>query len=117
MTRARQRLGVAGESLAARWYEDRGYRVVARRWRGRARAGELDLVVRRGPVLAFCEVKARTSTAFGSPALAVGLQKQQRLRLLAGEFLRLHPQPGVTDHRFDVAAVVGDDVELIEAAF
>jgi putative endonuclease len=117
VTVARQRLGRAGESLAARWYEDRGYRVVARRWRGQGRAGELDLVVRRGSLLAFCEVKARTSTAFGSPALAVGLEKQGRLRELAGEFLRRHPQRGVTDHRFDVAAVVGDDVELIEAAF
>ena len=43
MTRARRKLGIGGESLAARWYEDRGYRVVARNWR--TRNGELDLVV------------------------------------------------------------------------
>jgi putative endonuclease len=117
VTRARQRLGVAGESLAARWYEDRGYRIVARRWRGAGGAGELDLVVRRGTLLAFCEVKARATTAFGSPALAVGPDKQARLRRLAAEFLRAHPQAGVRDLRFDVAAVVGEDVDLIEAAF
>lgn len=117
MTLARQRLGVAGESLAAQWYEDRGYVIVARRWRAPARAGELDLVVRRGPLVAFCEVKTRATVAFGSPALAVGPEKQDRLRRLAGAFLAAHPQPGVRDLRFDVAAVVGDDVDLIQAAF
>jgi putative endonuclease len=117
VTRARQRLGVAGESLAARWYEDRGFRIVARRWRAPAGAGELDLVVRRGSLVAFCEVKARSTLAFGSPALAVGPGKQERLRRLAAEFLRHHPQRGVRDLRFDVAAVVGDHVELIAAAF
>jgi putative endonuclease len=117
VTRARQRLGVAGESLAARWYEERGYRIVARRWRAPGRGGEIDLVVRRGALVAFCEVKARATAAFGSPALAVGPAKQERLRRLAGQFLHAHPQGRVHDLRFDVAAVVGDQVELIEAAF
>lgn len=90
--------------------------MVARRWRA-GRYGELDLVVRRGPLLVFCEVKARATDAFGSPALAVGAAKQEQIRRLAQLFLHRHPQHGVTDHRFDVAAVIGDDVELIEAAF
>ena len=115
MTVARRRLGARGESLVADWYEARGYRVVARNWRsGR---GELDLVVRRGALLSFCEVKTRSSAAFGSPALAVGRDKQVQLRRLAAAFLAAHPQRGVRDHRFDVAAVVGDEVTLYEAAF
>ena len=115
MTQARLRLGVSGESLAARWYEDRGYRILARNWR--SRTGELDLVVRRDRLVAFCEVKTRTTAAFGSPALAVGPTKQQRLRRLAAEFLAASAVRGVTDLRFDVAAIIGDQVELIEAAF
>ena len=115
MTQARLRLGARGEALTAEWYEARGYRIVARNWRsGR---GELDLVVRRGAVLAFCEVKTRSTAAFGSPALAVGREKQAQLRRLAGAFLAAHPQVGVRDRRFDVAAVVGDDVVVYEAAF
>lgn len=115
MTRARQRLGVSGESLAAQWYEDRGYCVLARNWRGPS--GELDVVVRRDRLVAFCEVKTRSSAAFGSPAMAVGPEKQRRLRRLAGDFLAAHRQPGVSDLRFDVAAVVGSEVEMILAAF
>lgn len=115
MTQARLRLGGRGESLAARWYEDRGYRVLARNWR--CPTGELDLVVRRDHVVAFCEVKTRTSNRFGSPALAVGVDKQRRLRRLAAQFLAAHGAPGATDLRFDVAAVVGTEVEMIEAAF
>ena len=115
MTQARRRLGARGESIVAAWYEARGYRVVARNWRsGR---GEVDLVVRRDAVLAFCEVKTRSTAAFGSPALAVGQEKQAQLRRLAGAFLAAHPQQGVRDRRFDVAAVVGDDVVVYEAAF
>ena len=116
MTASRQRLGVRGESVAAASYEARGFRVVARRWRA-GRHGELDLVLRRGPLLVFCEVKARATDAFGSPALAVGPAKQQQVRLLASLFLQRHPQHGVTEHRFDVAAVIGDDVTVYEAAF
>lgn len=116
MTEPRQRLGRRGESIAAAWYEERGFRVVARRWRA-GRHGELDLVLRRDDLLVFCEVKARGTSAFGSPALAVGPAKQQQLRLLATLFLDRHPQQGVVDHRFDVAAVVPGATTVYEAAF
>lgn len=115
MTVARQRLGRRGESLAAAWYEDRGYRVLARNWR--AGRGELDLVLRRHATVVFCEVKTRSTHAFGPPALAVGAAKQAQLRHLAAAYLGAHPPRGVRELRFDVAGVVGDEVEVIEAAF
>jgi len=115
MTMARRRLGIRGESLAAAWYEARGYRVVVRNWR--AGRGELDLVARRGATLVFCEVKTRSTAAFGSPALAVGREKQAQLRGLAVRFLDAVPQRGVRHLRFDVACVVADEVDVIEAAF
>lgn len=114
MTAYRQRLGAAGEDLAARWYLDAGYEILARNWR--CRDGELDLVVRGHGLTVFCEVKSRTSTRFGVPAEAVTPAKQRRIRILAAQFLREHPQ-GSGGLRFDVAAVLGGKLEMLEAAF
>jgi putative endonuclease len=88
---------------------------VARNWR--CRDGELDLVVRRGRELVFCEVKARSSDRFGLPAEAVTPAKQRRLRLLATRFLAEQANLRPAGLRFDVVAVLGRRVEVIEAAF
>jgi putative endonuclease len=114
MTAARLALGAHGEDLAASWYEGHGYRVVARNWR--CREGELDLVVQRGRELVFVEVKARTSDRFGLPAEAVTVRKQQRLRGLAVRFLA-EAGGGASSLRFDVVAILGGRVQVIEAAF
>jgi putative endonuclease len=107
-------LGRSGEDAAARWYEQAGYHVVGRNWR--CAFGELDLVLRRGPMVVFCEVKTRSSDRFGTPAEAVTHRKQARLRRLAAEWLAVCAV-GSREVRFDVAAVCGDTVEVIEDAF
>jgi putative endonuclease len=114
----KQRLGARGEQLAADWYVAHGYRVAARNWR--CREGELDLVlVAADGDLVFCEVKTRSSDRFGVPAEAVTPAKQRRLRTLAARYLAAQGgrPPGRGGIRFDVAAVMGGRVEVIEAAF
>jgi putative endonuclease len=118
MTDVRRRLGRDGEDAVALWYETRGYEVVSRNWR--VREGELDLVLRRGRTLVFCEVKTRRGDAFGSPFEAVTITKQRRLRTLAMRWLAEH-RVRAGELRFDVAAVrmrgsVGE-IEVLEAAF
>jgi len=103
-----------GEDLAADWYVAHRYRVVARNWR--CPIGELDLVVRRRRLIVVVEVKARRSDAYGPAAAAVGPAKQQRIRRLAAEWLATTGTAGV-EIRFDVVAVTGTTVEVIEAAF
>jgi putative endonuclease len=93
----------------------RGYEVVARNWR--CIAGEIDLVLTRPGEVVFCEVKARASERFGGPLGAVNWQKQRRLRRLAAEWLAQERPAGFVRVRFDVAAVTGARVEVIEAAF
>ncbi|MGH8920014.1 MAG: YraN family protein [Actinomycetes bacterium] len=115
---SRRELGAAGEDLAAAWYQERGYQVLARNWR--CRAGELDLVLRRGRTYVFCEVKTRTTAAFGTPVEAVTQAKQARLRRLAVQWLREGRLGGSTPAgrlRFDVAAVLGGHIEVVEEAF
>ena len=114
MTARRQALGAAGEALAATWYEANGYEVLDRNWR--CREGEIDLVVRRARTIVFCEVKTRTTDAFGSPAEAVTRAKRERLRHLAAKWLDQSPVRPV-GIRFDVASVLAGQLDVIEGAF
>ena len=80
----------------------------------------MDLVLRLGRTVVFCEVKSRSGTAFGVPAEAVSSTKQARIRRLAARWLREHRdgpagRPAVI--RFDVATLLRDDLEILEAAF
>lgn len=114
----RRALGAEGESLAAQWYEDNGYEVLERNWR--RREGEIDLIVRRGKTVVFCEVKTRSSDRFGSGAEAVLPAKQRRIRRLGARWLsELTPASGRrgVDVRFDVVSITGGRVEVIEGAF
>jgi len=64
----------------------------------------------------FCEVKTRSSDAFGAPVEAVTREKQVRLRHLAARWLEEAPlRPA--DIRFDVASVLADTIEVVEGAF
>lgn len=110
-----RQLGIDGEDLAAAWYVAQGYEVVARNWR--CRDGELDLIVRAGRTFVFCEVKTRTSDAFGAPVEAVNSDKQQRLRRLAARWLEDDAPLRPTEIRFDVASVMGGEIDVLQGAF
>ena len=101
--RAKDALGRFGEDVAAEHLRLQGLQILARNWR--CPTGELDIVARDGSSLVICEVKTRRSTAFGSPAEAVGPRKLRRLRELALHWLD-DQQIHVPDIRFDVVAVL-----------
>jgi putative endonuclease len=94
MTKRRQSLGRAGEDCAARFLEERGYRIVARNVR--AARVEIDLIAARGSVLVFVEVKSRSASGpdgFGGhrqAAEAVDPRKQARLQRGARAWLAEH---------------------------
>ena len=96
------RLGHGAESLAALILRLKGWRILARRFR--SGAGEVDLVVRRGDVLAFIEVKARRSR---SAALeAVSATARGRIIRAAQIFLVQYPDQADTIQRFDLMLIV-----------
>jgi putative endonuclease len=84
----RRQLGRFGEAYAARHLVERGMVVLDRNWR--CDAGEIDLVLRDGRVLVVCEVKTRSSNAYGSPLEGVTPVKAERLRRLAARWLADH---------------------------
>jgi putative endonuclease len=111
----RQRLGKSGEDLVAERLEREGYRVLARnvrvRYREWAIAGELDLIALEGATLVFVEVKSvRLGGRCGPerPVLAVGAEKQRRLRRLARAWLASGPAVRFQSLRFDVVGVSFD---------
>ena len=111
-------LGRDGEDRAARWYAQHGFEILARNWR--TAGGEIDLICARGDLLAIVEVATRWSSAQGQPAGGVTPATQRRLRALAAQYLA-QSRPGtsrIEGHvRFDVVAIVGTTLEVIEDAF
>ena len=106
--------GSRAERRAAWWYRLHGYRILAANaWTG---GYELDLVVRRGRRLVFCEVKEKAGLAFGTPAEMVDAEKQRRVRCAAAAWLELHPEHSGLYVSFDVISVQeGRLVRLAEA--
>ncbi len=84
----RQALGAYGEGLAARHLTAGGMVLLDRNWR--CELGEIDLVLRDGAALVVCEVKTRSSVAYGSPLEAVTARKAERMRRLAARWLTEH---------------------------
>jgi len=81
-------VGAYGERVAAQRLVEAGMVVVDRNWR--CPAGEIDLVLREGDVLVFCEVKTRSSSSYGHPVEAVRPAKAARLRRLGAMWLAAH---------------------------
>jgi putative endonuclease len=96
-------LGSYGERVAAQRLVEDGMVLLDRNWS--CDLGELDLVLRDGEVLVFCEVKTRTSAAYGHPLEAVTPVKARRLRRLAARWIQDHDvhAPGI---RIDVVGVL-----------
>jgi putative endonuclease len=95
-------LGDRGEELAARHLESRGWIIVSRNFRmGRK---EIDLVARRGEVVAFVEVKTRAGTGYGHPLEAITWKKRREIQQVALAWIDRHGRDGET-YRFDAVAV------------
>jgi putative endonuclease len=66
---------------------------------------ELDLVLRRGRRLVFCEVKAKGGPVFGDPLEMIGPEKLRRLAQAAESWLAAHPECAGLEVRFEAIGV------------
>jgi putative endonuclease len=114
-------LGERGERVAARHLRQQGYKILTRRFK--SRAGEIDIVCRRGDWLVFVEVKTRKGDEYGAPSEAVNREKQRRMSKVALDYLRLLGHPPI-HWRFDIVEVIWPDgaerpaaIRRIENAF
>ena len=110
-----RKIGSTYEKTAAQYLEKTGYRILERNFR--CKSGELDLIALDGNVLVFLEVKYRKNAVYGTPAEAVTRAKQRTICKVAA-FYRL--KYGVSQDvpcRFDVVAILGEQIEVIKNAF
>jgi len=114
----RRSVGTSGEEVAWEHLRRAGYALVAKNFR--TRYGELDLVVEKGGVIVFVEVRSRRGERFGTALESVDWRKQRQIGRMAAEFVarrRLHDRRA----RFDVVAVewqdAGPSIEHVENAF
>ncbi|RII09584.1 hypothetical protein DSC45_30260 [Streptomyces sp. YIM 130001] len=113
---ARTAIGRYGEKLAARRLTEAGMTILAQNWRP-GRSGEIDIVALDGDALVVCEVKTRSAAraaaaggrgggTFEHPMAAVTQAKAERLRKLAGHWVRQHGGPPDGGVRIDLVGVL-----------
>lgn len=95
-------LGAKGERLAADFLQRQGNDIIATNFR--FGHGEIDIIIKRGNLISFCEVKTRRSETFGSGEDAVGLKKQAQIRRVAEGYISSRELEGY-EYRFDVIVV------------
>lgn len=90
-------LGRIAEALTRLFLLSKGYRVIKNRYRNPF--GEIDLIVRRGKTIVFCEVKYRPTRLVGAESITP--IQQQRIVNGAKHFLLKHPNFALYNLRFD----------------
>lgn len=106
--------GAAAEEQAARAYAAQGYELVEQRWRGAA--GEIDLILRKGTLLVFAEVK--TGPSYAAALARITPRQMRRVQASAALFLDQQPEGALSEARIDVVLVFGTgEVEILENAY
>lgn len=111
----RRKIGGIYEQKAGEYLKEQGYTILEYNYR--CRIGEIDIVARDGRYLVFVEVKYRKNTKSGLPQEAVNLHKQEKISKTAYFYLVQHKLPMDTPCRFDVAAILGEEITVVKNAF
>jgi putative endonuclease len=94
--------GLEGEERAIEYLRASGWRILEHRFRmGRL---EIDLVARKGQLVAFFEVKTRWGRRYGTPLQAVTWSKRREIVRVASAWVDRHGTPDDA-YRFDVIGV------------
>ena len=98
---AAEKRGRGAETLACWWLRLHGWRILARR--ARVPGGEVDVIARRGKVLAFVEVKARATEE--AAAMSLDAWRLRRVLVAAERIAPRYLRPG-DDLRIDAVFIV-----------
>lgn len=117
MKKNSQKFGKEAEELAKRHLIDRGYQILESNWR--FKKYEIDLIAENTEIIAFVEVKGRSTDSFGQPESFVSPKKQKFLTAAAHAYILEHNIQ--KEARFDIVGVLQINnnltVKHLEAAF
>ncbi len=111
----RRKEGAYYENLVAEYLKTQGYEILEKNYR--CRIGEIDLIAKEGETLVFVEVKYRRNDKMGDPKEAVDQKKQKKISMTASYYLMRECGRMDIPCRFDVAAVLGEQIEVVKNAF
>ncbi len=111
------KIGLRGEDIAAKFLKEKGYYILYRNYK--TPYGEADIIAKDNDTVVFVEVKTRSNLSFGYPFESVNLKKQERLKRIALNYLKVANYP--TKIRFDVISISSENglskIEHIKEAF
>lgn len=103
------------EEQAALFLKEAGFKILDRNWS--CPMGELDIIARKDGTVAFVEVRARSSSAYGLPSETVNRSKRAKIIMTAMAYIKARG-PRADTFRFDFIGIVpGRAPEHIENAF
>ncbi len=110
-------LGKQGEQIARKYLEQKGYEILETNWH--YSHAEIDIIARKGDVLAVIEVKTRTSDHYGKPETFVNKKKINHLKNAVNYYVRTNKLD--VEIRFDIISIIKNQyvekVEHLENAF
>ena len=111
----KRKLGNEKEQIAKKYLESKEYQIIEENFY--AKGGEIDLIGKNDGYLVFIEVKYRSIDMTGHPLEAVDYQKQNKLRFTAQYYMYKNHISEDTPCRFDVVAILGDEITVVKDAF
>lgn len=98
-----RKVGAEGEELAAKFLEEKGYKVLERNYR--TKFGEIDLICLKNNTLVFVEVKLKHGEEFGSPEEMIGVDKLGRIQRMAEYYLIDNPKTSKKYESYSIDAI------------
>lgn len=96
--------GKKGEEIAAKFLIDKGFEILETNYYA-SRYGEIDIIAQKGNLIVFCEVKARSTEAFGHPLEAITRSKLEKMHN-AVNFYLIQKAPKIKNYRIDAISIV-----------
>lgn len=110
-------LGKAGEDIACKFLQEKGYEIMERNWTWRKL--ELDIIARKDNSLIIAEIRTRSSDVYGEPEYTVSDKKIRRIINAADVYIKKNMID--LDVRFDIISITGQNgnfkIKHIEDAF